>query len=262
MNKGIETADGAETGYRWDFFVAHAGPDLSAATELYNNLTPPAAVFLDDICLLPGDNWSEVLTEAQKTSLISIIIVSPNTERAYYQREEIAAAVQMARNDPRTHRVVPVYFNSHEITNDDIPYGLRLKHSLYVPASGDLSLTKERLLATLDVMKQYEEKKGQVIVANRIAVDKIVSRRSGTEVLAGFGEITKFFRPLLYVLTILLVVSMVLLIVCALTPSDLRVLLVTIFASVSALLIGFILWLTARSFSYALQIVPGRINGG
>ena len=262
MSEERETTRGLKVDYRWDFFLAHAGPDLPAATDLYHQLAPAATVFLDDICLVPGDTWVEVLPSEQKSSLISVIIVSPNTEKAYYQREEIAAAIQMARDDPRTHRVVPVYFNANEITSDEIPYGLRLKHSLYVPDSGDLSRTREGLLTTLEVMKKYEEKKGRVVAAQRIAVDNIVSRRSGAEVVAGFGELTKFFRPLLYMLTFLLIVTMVLLIVSALTPSDLRLLLVTIFASVSALLIGFIFWLTARSFSYALQIVPGRINGG
>jgi len=261
MSNEIETAS-TKPEYQWDFFLAHAGSDLQAATDLYHRLKPLAAVFLDDISLVPGDNWDEVLPSAQRSSLISVILVSPNSDKAYYQREEIAAAIQMARDDPRTHRVVPVYFKSKEIPNDKIPYGLRVKHSLYVPDSGDLSGTGERLLGTLEVMKQYEEKKGQVVTAQTIAVEKIVSKRSGAEVLSGFGEVTKFVRPLLYMLVFLLVVMIVVLVICALTPSDLQALLVTVFASFTAILIVFILWLTARSFSYALQIVPGRINGG
>jgi hypothetical protein len=262
MSDEVKTPSGSQRKYEWDFFLAHAGADLPDATTLYHKLTPPAAVFLDEVCLVPGDDWPEVLPAAQRSSLISVILVSPNSDQGYYDKEEIAAAIQMARDDPRTHRVVPVYFKAKEIPNDKIPYGLRPKHSLYVPDSGDLSEIGERLLATLDVMRQYEEKKGEIVAAQRIAVEKIVSKRSGTEVLSGLGEVTKVVRPFLYMLIFLLVVMLALTLVAALTPSDLRLLLVTTFASVSVLLLGFILWFTARSFSYALQIVPGRINGG
>ena len=248
--------------HQWDFFLAHAGPDLPIATDLYGSLNPPATVFLDDISLTPGDNFDEALQAAQRSSLISVILLSPNSKKAYYQREEIAAAIQMAREDPHTHRVVPVYVKAQEIPKDDIPYGLRLKHSLHVPSSGDLSATGRRLLATLELMKDADKKKDQIIATQRIALEQIASKRTGAEVVSGVKEVTRFFHPLLYMLTFLLVVSMVLLVVSALSSSDLRGLLVTVFASLSALLIAFILWLTARSFSYALQIGSGKINGG
>jgi hypothetical protein len=248
--------------YAWDFFLAHAGADLPVAQDLYGRLTPPAKVFLDAETMLPGDDWDQELRTAQRGSLISVIIVSSKTNDAYYQREEIAAAIDMARQDPRSHRVVPLYVNAKEIPRDGIPYGLRLKHSLYVPDSGDLTDTGTRLLKTLEVMKNYEERKTEVVAAQRIAVEKIVSNRSNTEVLSGFHEVTKFVRPLLHTFIVLLVGMIALLGASMFAPADIRGLMAAVSGSLAALLLAGILWLSARSLRFAPQIAHGQINGG
>src|SRR5215213_5066265 len=100
---------GIEPAYQWDFFLAHAGDDLDVARNLKQKLDPPARAFLDDANVRLGDDWDETLSEAQRSALISVIIVSPNTTKAHYEREEIATAIQMARQDPDTHRVIPVF---------------------------------------------------------------------------------------------------------------------------------------------------------
>jgi len=248
--------------YAWDFFLAHAGDDLPIAQDLYGKLAPPAKVFLDAVTMLPGDDWDRELRTAQRGSLISVIIVSAQTDDAYYQREEIAAAVDMARQDPRSHRVVPLYVNAKAIPRDGIPYGLRLKHSLNVPESGDLTETGTRLLKTLEVMKHYEEKKTEVVATQRIAVDKIVSNRSNAEVLSGFHEVTKFVRPMLHTLIFLLVATIVLLGASMFAPSEFRGLMVAVSASLAALFLAAILSLTAYSLRYVPQIAHGQINGG
>jgi hypothetical protein len=262
MSDPLAAQQPAKPAYDWDFFLAHAGDDLSVAQNLYVKLDPPAKVFLDAVSMLPGDDWDVTLSEAQRSSLISVILVSTTTEKAYYQREEIAAAIDMARNDPRTHRVVPVYLNAKQIPGDQIPYGLKLKHSLYVPESGDMTETGQQLLKTLGVMKQYEEKKTQVVTNQRVALEKLVNGRSGTEVLAGFNEVTKFVRPLLYTLIVLLVLMIGVLVISILIPSDVRGLLAAISGSLAALLLLSILWLSARSLKFAPLIAEGRINGG
>lgn len=246
----------------WDFFLAHAGPDLDIARSLKRALDPPAKAFLDEENLALGDDFDLELAEAQQSALISVVIVSPNTERAYYEREEIAAAIQMAREDPHTHRVVPVFFSKNQIASREIPYGLRLKHSLRVPDSGDLTEAGKRLLETLTLMKRFEAKKDDVIADQRAAIPKITSGTADS--LAGLAEITRFVRPLLKTLLVLFVLVMASLIACLLLPyfADVRPLLATVFGSLCALLLASILWLTARSFSYAQQIAQGRINGG
>lgn len=251
-----------QTGYDWDFFLAHAGSDIDLARDLKRELEPPARAFLDQDDLTPGDDFDLALSAAQQSSLISVVIVSPNTQKAYYQREEIAAAIQMAREDPHTHRVVPVIINDKQMSADAIPYGLRLKHSLRVPDSGDLSESGQRLLKTLGVMKRYEQKKFDVVAEQRAAIPKITG--GDKDPLAGLIEVTRFVRPLLKTLLGLFILVVALLVACLLLPyfSDVRILLAAVLGSLGALLLASILWLTARSLNYAQQIAQGRINGG
>jgi len=132
---------------KWDFFIAHAGPDTEFAEKLFEQLETQARVFLDSKRLLLGDNWDEALQEAQKESLVSVILVSSNTEKAYYQREEIAAAINMARDDQIDHRVVPVYLDA--VAARSAPYGLRLKHGLMLAGAADLPRAADKLLRLL-----------------------------------------------------------------------------------------------------------------
>lgn len=135
---------------QWDFFLAHAADDMAAAEELYDALREGGRVFLDSRCLLPGDDWDQQLRSAQALSRITVVLVSARTEQAYYQREEVAAALDLARHNPTTHRVIPVYLDSAVSGNTSIPYGLRLKHGLSVLELGGLSAVAEKLLTTLD----------------------------------------------------------------------------------------------------------------
>ena len=248
--------------FDWDFFVAHAGADLEDARRLKRQLEPPAKVFLDDECILPGDIWAQEISEALRSSLIHLILVSPNTENAYYECEEIAVAIQMAREDPHTRRVVPVYLNSKGVPKS-VPYGLKTRHGLSVADEKDLAAAKERLLRTLEEIRRLEEKKGEVVAVQREAVERIASG-GNADVLAGLNEVTRFVRPLLKTLLALLVLAVVGLVACLVLPSlaEERALLATVFGSLCALLLAGVLWLTARSLSYAQQIAQGRINGG
>ena len=69
---------------RWDFFIAHAGANNDVAEELYELLAPYSRVFLDCKTLLPGDDWDQELAEAQRCSLVTIVLISADTDRAYY----------------------------------------------------------------------------------------------------------------------------------------------------------------------------------
>jgi TIR domain len=128
----------------YDFFLAHAGPDAAQAEQLYDLLSAETRVFLDTRSLLLGDDWDRALPEAQRASRVTVVLVSGSTDEAFYQREEIATAIAMARADTTKHRVVPVYLDI--APGDSVPYGLRLKQGLLV--SGPITLTQivERLL--------------------------------------------------------------------------------------------------------------------
>ena len=137
----------------WDFFIAHAGADGSAAEQLYDLLAGSAKVFLDTRSLELGDDWDRALVQAQTRSLMSVVLVSSRTDSAYYQREEIAAAIQMARESSEGHRVIPVYLDDIPAGGREVPYGLRVKHGLYVSQTGSLENVAFRLLETLNRLR-------------------------------------------------------------------------------------------------------------
>ena len=126
-------------------FLAHAGADLDVAEELHDLLSPPARVFLDQRCLKYGDNWDQALPIAQQASRITVVLISGHTGRAYYEREEIAAAIAMARDNPASHRVVPIYLEPVP----EIHYGLRTRHAMQINNHFDLSRAARELLVLL-----------------------------------------------------------------------------------------------------------------
>jgi len=131
----------------YDFFIAHASKDTTEAEALFDLMAPHARVFIDSKNLLLGDDWDIELPKAQRASLITVVLISSFTEKAFYQREEIHAAINYARNNPETHRVIPVYID--RIDSDAVPYGLRLKHSVYLKDDVTLEIAAQRLLDTL-----------------------------------------------------------------------------------------------------------------
>ena len=135
----------AEKSRDWDFFLAHAGADNDTADALYDYLVGNCRVFLDSRCLRLGDDWDTELAEAQRRSLVTVVLVSGHTTAAYYQREEVAAAIALAREDRNSHRVVPIYTGT---TSEDmrIPYGLRLKHGITLGDGCSLADAAAKLL--------------------------------------------------------------------------------------------------------------------
>lgn len=141
--------------YKWDFFIAHAGGDTNIAKKLYALLKPHSKVFLDSEELILGDTWDSELTKAQRQSLITIVIVSSKTEKAYYQREEIAVAIQMARDDKQKHRVIPVFMPGYE--KDTVPYGLTILHSLILDNVVEIDIAAEKILVALNKVRKRQK---------------------------------------------------------------------------------------------------------
>ena len=136
------------TALKWDFFIAHAKADEATAELLYDMMAS-ARVFLDSRCLELGDNWDISLPKAQSESRVTVVLISSNTEQAYYEREEVAAAIAMARKKGEAHRVVPIYLDSNAASHDFVPYGLRLKQGLYLSDKLTLSDAANKLLSLL-----------------------------------------------------------------------------------------------------------------
>jgi hypothetical protein len=122
----------------YTFFLAHAGCDTDPARVLRNLLHPDVPVFLDAYDLAPGDAWDTELPRRQRRSRATVALLSASTEAAYYLREEIASAIAYARDDPGTHRLIPVYLDGIPQDSARIPYGLRQLHSLDAKRPGGM----------------------------------------------------------------------------------------------------------------------------
>lgn len=130
----------------WDFFLAHASAHTEVAEALYDHLARHARVFLDSRSLQLGDNWDEALIRAQRASTITVVLVSEGTLDAFYQREEVAAAIALSRKNPAGHRVVPIYWMA---SPERAPYGLRLKHGMTLTTHAQLGEAATKLLELL-----------------------------------------------------------------------------------------------------------------
>jgi hypothetical protein len=115
---------------RYLFFIAHSGPDLARAQELYDRLAQVAPTFLDAVDLEPGDQWDVQLPLRQRESATTLALISASTEEAYYLREEIANAIAYHRHDPAEHRLIPILLDGVPADPASVPYGIRGLHAL------------------------------------------------------------------------------------------------------------------------------------
>ena len=134
--------------YAYDIFLAHAGADAASAAKSYTVCSARTGAFSSTSGTSTlGIDWDVELSAAQRQALVTVVLVSSNTGRAYYQREEIAAAIQMAREDKTKHRVVPVFLD--EAGRNAVPYGLVLKHGVTVSPEHSLKDVAEDLTRLL-----------------------------------------------------------------------------------------------------------------
>jgi len=133
---------------QFDFFIAHAGPDLMAARALNRLLSKCHRVFLDAESLMPGDPWDETLPRAQQQSRVTVVLVSACTDYAYYQREEIAQAIELSRSEAGRHHVVPICLSGPPVPHD-VPYGLRRLNFLFMDKANSFQDIARRLTKTL-----------------------------------------------------------------------------------------------------------------
>ncbi len=125
------------------YFLAHSGADTERAKELRNLLHPGVPVFLDAYDLVPGDQWDLELPRRQREALATVALVSSATDAAYYLREEIAAAIALQRDEPESHRLIPVFLDGIPKAPSQVPYGLRVRHSLDAAALGMAGVAAE-----------------------------------------------------------------------------------------------------------------------
>jgi len=145
-----ERSEEARTAYRWDFFLAHDRTTVGEAERLYDLLVGKSRVFLDNRCLKPGDDWARIIEQTQQSSQITVVLIPVGTNASYYEREEIARAISMARSGKGAHRLVPVFLSGEPKSPERIPYGLAAKQALYLSERLSLADAAEHLLALLE----------------------------------------------------------------------------------------------------------------
>lgn len=161
--------DDVANGWRYDFFIAHSGDDLQVARTLWALLDATNKTFLASQSLTPGQRWDVRIPEAQSKSRITVALITRNTDQAFYQRDEIAYAVELHRRDGG-HRFVPVFLDG----DPDVallPYGVRAIHGLVVPKQGGLRGVASELIGILDTLPSAEDKKRVDLAAQLRARD-------------------------------------------------------------------------------------------
>jgi WD40 repeat protein len=135
----------------YDIFLSFAAADLEAARELKSRLSPPLRVFLANDCgpdgVDLGEDWDLRIPEAQQKSSITVVLVSSQTTSAFYQRDEVRAAISQARKAPALHRVIPVFLDARRSASDRlVPAGLLLKQGIEAMQVGGLQGVAKALL--------------------------------------------------------------------------------------------------------------------
>ena len=159
---------------RWDetrFFLREGihrppKPRKPRGFEFFNPYHAPVRVFLDTRSLRLGDDWDTATLDAQRRSRITVVLVTAAAQRTYYQREEVAAAVAMARQDANKHRVVPLFIG--DATSLQIPYGLRIKHGLHIAGPHDLPRAASYLL---ELLADLDALPNQVLVSRATMIE-------------------------------------------------------------------------------------------
>ena len=145
-------------GAQWDVFIAYPSQERTTADALHERLQSAGArVFLDHVCLVVGDLWDAEIAAAQQAARLTAVLVSQRSAPAFYQREEIARAIDLSRAEKREHRVAPIILDD----DVDIPYGLRILHSVGATReAGGLDGVVRALLAALGLAGEPDDAVG------------------------------------------------------------------------------------------------------
>jgi hypothetical protein len=123
LSQTLNRPDGSAS--RYDFFIAYATSDRRKAQDLCWLLQDASCkVFLDVENLKPGALWPPALREALEASSAVVVLVSTHANEAFYHQEEIVRAIQLARDKPRAHTIIPVILEQLPQGAMSMPYGL------------------------------------------------------------------------------------------------------------------------------------------
>ena len=159
-SKGVEvveklTKDAESRGRNHDFkltqgikiFISYAKVDLEFALELYKHLKNEDGLnpWIDDDCMLPGQNWKFAISEAVKDSRFFIALLSSNsTNKRGYVQKELKEALDILNLIPRVRLyIIPARLNDCEVEDN------RLNEIHYVDLFPDWDKGVNRILSTI-----------------------------------------------------------------------------------------------------------------
>lgn len=142
--KLIDIANASPQRPAWDVFLAYAGPDAALAEELYGALRSRGLrTFLDRRELRAGEPWDFQLINAQASARGTVVLLSPNGDKAWYQREELQRAIALRRTYQRF--LIPLYRDGRPSDPGVIPYGLYHLEPLDLPGCGGIQGAAARI---------------------------------------------------------------------------------------------------------------------
>jgi hypothetical protein len=141
-------------------YVSYAQPDSDFAAAVAKQLMVQSHhVWMDQLSLLPGDNWQLAAGKALQDSDAMVVLLSPNSARSRGQKHEINYALG---SDQYAGRVIPVFirptkeypwildkFSTVQADNDPAEVGRKI---IQVLRKGRLM---DRLTKTRKVFKSY-----------------------------------------------------------------------------------------------------------
>jgi hypothetical protein len=92
----------------YDLFLAHPPANKSSARALFDLLRPDVRVFLAARSLSSSDHREQAIATAQRASRATVLLISPQSDAAWYLSDEVLNAIALHRASPSAHRLVPV----------------------------------------------------------------------------------------------------------------------------------------------------------
>lgn len=161
---------------RFDVFISYARPDRFSAEKLYELLSREVSTFLDTKALRAGDDWDREVARAQRAATLSAIILSQATPSVFYSREEVAAAIALAREDPLRHRVVPIYLDGRSVHETNVPYGLRAINGIVLNETVTLVEAARELCALVHRTEERSGTASELVIERPAKVWNVPSR--------------------------------------------------------------------------------------
>lgn len=158
---------------KYHCFIAHSSRDNDDAIKLYNILDSYGVrVFLDSKSLELCDYWDNVLPTAQSESLITLLLISSNSHDSYYQSEEIARAINLARNNDR--KILPVFLEQCEA-----PYGLNRVQGFYI--SDNLTFNDLALKIVKLINRLYSDNSSNIVEIDQPSINNKIDHKNHYE---------------------------------------------------------------------------------